>query len=505
MPLYEGEATRGAWEARLLEEVCSYTRLLVETVGPRKQVLLAVDGVVPMAKLRQQRLRRFKSHWVSQEEVRCGKPFSERWDTNAITPGTVFMEKLSVRLKELCGVEKSRSGVAWILSDTSEPGEGEHKVMAGIRAVPETSKSTHVVYGLDADLIVLSMLMAQTTGAPLWLFREAMEFGEIQDGEFRFMSVDGLKSILFRKVDEERKAEYIVNYCLGMTLLGNDFLPHSLTFHLKNGGHELLFELLNALEEEGLQMVHLLKDSSYAWSTAGLYRAFQWLSGDRETQLLESAIQKKLVFGSANIFLKQGVEHPPWAHDLEKWMRQPAKWFVEAGLVKSVVGQARDIRVVASECWRETYSRNFLGSSEKVDLDRICAEYLRGLVWVSDYYLGKPVDPHWMFPWLVPPSFEDLATYTKGLLTSTVWLVSSGNPKGNQFLAQQEHLSLVLPKESWWLVRDKKLRKLPELAPQMWPSTFELCSAGKHMMWECEAKLPLLTPMRLRNLLHPTS
>ena len=129
--------------------------------------------MVPMAKIRQQRLRRFKSPWVSAEEVRLGKPESgPRWDSNAITPGTAFMEKLGKALHEIRGSH----GVQWVVSDASEPGEGEHKIMKLMRSV----SGEHVVYGLDADLIVLCLLQLREGEKNITLFREAIECGEVQ-------------------------------------------------------------------------------------------------------------------------------------------------------------------------------------------------------------------------------------------------------------------------------------------------------------------------------------
>tara|TARA_B100000780_G_scaffold135102_1_gene94643 strand:- start:442 stop:657 length:216 start_codon:yes stop_codon:yes gene_type:complete len=61
----------------------------------------------------QQRVRRLKS--VLEGKV---------WDTNAITPGTTFMNKLN---DELHKVYDSHKNV--VLSDSCEPGEGEHKIL----------------------------------------------------------------------------------------------------------------------------------------------------------------------------------------------------------------------------------------------------------------------------------------------------------------------------------------------------------------------------------------
>ena len=47
----------------------------------------------------------------------------EGWDRTTITPGTDFMEKLGKRInKHFCNNDNI------IVSDSSEPGEGEHKI-----------------------------------------------------------------------------------------------------------------------------------------------------------------------------------------------------------------------------------------------------------------------------------------------------------------------------------------------------------------------------------------
>ena len=54
-------AVRVAWERKLQDEVCSYLTHIWRAAGSPLQVYIALDGVVPYAKIKQQRFRRFKS------------------------------------------------------------------------------------------------------------------------------------------------------------------------------------------------------------------------------------------------------------------------------------------------------------------------------------------------------------------------------------------------------------------------------------------------------------
>ena len=182
--------------------------------------------------------------------------------------------------------------------------------------------------------------------------------------------------------------------------------------------------------------------------------------------------------------------------EMDKHNRLPIEWFEESCLLVSKDTSG----VTLSPRWREIYMRQFLGA-ENQDIDKVCNEYCKGLQWILEYYLGKAVDPHWMFPWSLPPTWSHLSKF----ITTKPFEVFSGNPNKNAFLKPQEQLAIVLPLESYNLIRDPKLLKLPKIAPQFWCKDFGLVSVGRKMLWECEAKIPLLTPMRLRFLLEELS
>lgn len=174
-------------EADMMLAIFEYTDRVVGMVRPRKLLYLAVDGVAPRAKMNQQRSRRFRSAQEAKEkdderaefvkmlnsqkanrgeEITSLEEVVEKtWDSNAITPGTPFMFLLAESLQYWCAY-KFTTDPSWrdmkvIISDASVPGEGEHKIMNFIRsqrAMPTHDPNTrHVIYGLDADLIMLGL------------------------------------------------------------------------------------------------------------------------------------------------------------------------------------------------------------------------------------------------------------------------------------------------------------------------------------------------------------
>jgi len=206
-------------EVDMFKDVCAYVDRLVAIVRPRKLIYLAVDGVAPRAKINQQRSRRFRSareaieaaaeadalrkefkaagllapeEPVTAKAAAASAPVSGgadgsgagadngavvdevvdevadsggSFDSNVITPGTPFMSRLAVALRKHVALRMSEGGI-WsslrvILSDASVPGEGEHKIAQFIRvqrSQPGYDPAVrHVLYGLDADLIMLAL------------------------------------------------------------------------------------------------------------------------------------------------------------------------------------------------------------------------------------------------------------------------------------------------------------------------------------------------------------
>lgn len=509
MRAYPGHSGREAWERDLIKEVCAYTQAVVDYVEPRCGVFLAVDGVVPMAKIKQQRLRRFKSVWNAAMEKELGKPEAEAWDTNAITPGTAFMELLEEELGRLCA-RKNGGGdgkTNWSMSGVSECGEGEQKIMRYLRRISDVD---HVcIYGLDADLIILSLLatMRMRDDASIYLFREVVEMGTVQynafqEEKYNYLCIQTLKHELVgidgggndggvsgnagKGNAGKGSSKYTVNerlydYCMAMSLLGNDFLPHSLTFKLKGDGHKELLCMLNHIWKTGL----LMKNET--WNMDILRECFHYLAKKEEEWMMHTILTK--YYRSKKPYVVRKQYDQQWIYDVEKWNNSPTYMCDELMLVD---GKERRLR----DDWREVYGAEYLGlrsgssgSGSGNDSSNITHTYIQGLHWIAHYYNNtEPICWEWHYPWHVPPCWSDLATTE---LHHVNWTASAA-------LKPQEQLALVLPRESWVLLRDKELRRIINLAPHYWPTQFRLFTAGRNMIWECPALIPTITPSYLR-------
>ena len=173
------------YEKRMFTEIKHYLEKILDFCNP-KFIYLGIDGVAPCAKMTQQRLRRFKT-FMEKEEINKIKDqlnidYSDIcWDTNAISPGTDFMINLSKLLQQYILTDPIFNNIEVVFSDHSIPGEGEHKILNYIKQNSFDNEPNIIIYGLDADLIMLSLVSNSNN---VYLMREDIQFGKPQEGNF---------------------------------------------------------------------------------------------------------------------------------------------------------------------------------------------------------------------------------------------------------------------------------------------------------------------------------
>jgi 5'-3' exonuclease len=450
-----------SYEASLIKEVCKYVDYIWRSANKPNEVFIAVDGVVPMAKMKQQRMRRFKGIFMTPYEIENNvKTVDQKsWDKNAITPGTQFMKKLHSALLELC-----KSHTNWSVSGYDQFGEGEHKVMNYMRNY-NTSDNTFLVYGLDADLILLSMLNTQQNS---FLMREEMEFNSVvkdiyEKEQFLYLNINSLRSTLFENPEEK----YIQDYIMMMSLLGNDFLPHSLSLTIKDGGYIILFNLLKQFHKQGK---YLVQDKKIQWN---ILKEYIGSFMNQENILIEQFCKKKKY-----CFNYKG--HNEYEEKMASVYTLPAKWYVESEIYN---GKMKD-------GWEEKYYTKFLNNNKSESL----TQYLKGLQWILDYYNGVKIEFDWYYPYMYTPLWKDVYNCIDSL-NNKRFIYEHTEP-----ITPEQQLMLVLPPESYHLNPNVQYRNFPTQYPQYYPVKFDVHSLGKKYIYECETNIPIISSRFLRNI-----
>jgi len=189
----------------MYQAVCNYLENIMKYTKPKKVLYIAVDGVAPLAKMKQQRIRRFKTVQDRRELDKIDRNHNRvisKFDFNMISPGTKFMLELTEKLKNYIKtyLQPKYGYLNIIFDDASNPGEGEHKIMYHIRT-KTTSKDSIIVYGLDSDLIFLCLIHYQQH-KNFCIFREKIFF---DDGDKKDNIENNLSPFTYLHIENFRK------------------------------------------------------------------------------------------------------------------------------------------------------------------------------------------------------------------------------------------------------------------------------------------------------------
>jgi 5'-3' exonuclease len=510
------------WEKVFLDFVVKYTLKVIKEVNPSMGVFIAIDGVVPMAKMKQQRQRRFKSSYMAKyateepkEENGAGRG-GNGWDKNAITPGTEFMEKLNKRLNKMA-IDNNK--YKYIISSSEEFGEGEHKIMSMWRSRLGLKEMNYVVYGLDADLIVLSLLNSSLSECKyinnIWLFREINEdgasFDSVGNEFYQWFSINILRSYLilefFGNYDIYNSELFILNYCFAMSVLGNDFLPSSLSFKMKDDGHTELVKILSKminneqyiiddLNRPNIVNFDALKVLFSELESNEYFRITRYITN--KCRIAETYLQKS--FGCADISESEKTACMMFKVGDNNW---PLSELPEKSLIKEVVDISGQNKYKLISDWKREYFNLSFGPElefSKRDISLVCSEYLYGIQWIWAYYLGRYNDIccNWYYNYSMPPLWCFITNY---LDKNTLPEFPSKIQIKCSEIKPAEQLALVLPQQSWNLIRDPSAKKMIDMAPYLFPNNFTFHSLGKRYFWECEAVIPIPSILDIKQIL----
>jgi len=459
------------FERKLINAVCNKVETYIQQISPSHLLYIAFDGVAPVAKLDQQKNRRYKSWFINQYD----KTDKSVWNSTAITPGTDFMNKLNLQVRYHFRKPLTYNVKQIIISGSDFPGEGEHKIFEYIREnTKELEDMKTVIYGLDADLIMLTINHLQYC-KNMYLFRETPDFIKSIDNsldpnlmyvidipEFKNNLVYYLNNDKEPETDVERNR--VFDYIFMCFLLGNDFLPHFPALNIRTGGMDVILETYRKVL--GNSNKNIIHDGKIVWKNLRLLIAD--LSKHEHTYIendyhLRNKQEKRPVRIEENMttFDKEMLHAPSKERQVEKYIN-PRDRFWETRYYDMLF----DLDI--NDEWRK----------------RISLNYLEGLEWTWKYYSSGCVDWRWTYNYHYPPLLQDLLKYVPYFDTELV------DEKAKNPVTELVQLSYVLPKNSLCLLPKRIETRLLEQMEESYRENYEFEWAYCKYFWECHVKYP---------------
>lgn len=413
----------------LFKKILIYYQEVVSYIKP-EFIMICIDGVCPKAKMIQQRIRRYKS----------GKENKERgsFDRNCISPGTEWM-------KELCKYLKNHfdklDNVIFYGADI--PGEGEHTIYNYIRK-DEDKDYNYVVYGLDADLIMLSFVSEKDK---IYLLRERQSFDkEYKDDrlDFNFLDIDELKGGLIKFTEEytdvviKREQQFLDDFVFFTFLLGNDFMPHLNSLSINNGGIELLIK--NYINMRKRMNSNLVSRKYMRINTNGLYAMLKDIVKN-EVELVQQ--NSKKIYMNKNQQLN--YFHPNW---------------------------------------KSNYYYHFFHTNNKKFVNKVCDKYCEMLNWTFKYYFDGC--PNWRFSYnyRAGPCLSDILEYLSEIDLNKYEF------QDDVAYTQNQQLMMILPPQSKKLFPKEYVHLIDNELLEFYPRDFILEVVDKAVDWMYEPIIP---------------
>lgn len=408
-------------ENDIIDNCLLYTKSLIDSINC-KYVYIVIDGVAPRSKMNQQRERRYKSEFFRlKDEVHL-------WDSNKITPGTLFMRKLKESLAIFMKSEKTNTKTI-ILSDSNEKGEGEHKIMSIISN--EVAYDTkYLVYGLDADLIMLSLINRNFNN--IILIRDnSFSKNNVANKAIDYLDISRLKGYICNDMItliQSFNLDYdnlLYDYILLCFLLGNDFL-------------EALPSL--SIRKKGIDTI--MKAYANSWKGDYLINKIKMNSVLDFSDCINLTFLKNIMFQLKNheIYFFKNFRLDTLKDSTEKIENV---YFYQNDLINFQMPE---------------YKNRYYIYNEINKVDEICLNYIEGLYWILGYYNNHIHNNwSWYYRFHATPFCSDIFEYLNSFENKKNGLIknyinNSINLKKSIEFSPIKQLFMVLPRKSLYSI-----------------------------------------------------
>jgi len=372
-----------------LINVVEYLEKIVEVSNPQKLLYLAFDGVPPLAKLKGQAVRR---------RLHSNKAKSTILDPNSLTPGTQMMADLSKTIQEymqrvFC---RTHPTIEVIISDSSVPGEGEHKIIRHLRANSKHFKDhKYTIYGTDADLVVICLSLFESD---ILLIRESFNSRKNSTHEIQLerLNMSKLKGKLLNEYSKDTesvvgKNHIMLDILLVLSIIGNDFLPTPSGLTVDSTSLKLLLKTLREFHEE--HKLHVVEND-----------------GTIAKEPFQKLFNKFLLYDLG----KFKRDNPMKRSVLDSKILELQLSGLSLKDRKSKVSdKVKQLEMDYFSDWKMKYYKKALPIGFN-NQNLLFQQYIRGLSWLIKYYVNECASWSWMNEYQIAPFLSDLSDGFKG-------------------------------------------------------------------------------------------
>ncbi|XP_043669186.1 5'-3' exoribonuclease 1 isoform X2 [Vespula pensylvanica] len=524
----------------IYNNIFHYIEILFGMIQPQKLFFIAIDGVAPRAKINQQRARRFRTAKATELLEAAAKADGvevtpQLFDSNCITPGTVFMSEISKRLRYFITYKVSTDKL-WqkckiLFSGPEVVGEGEHKIMDYIRhlksQVDYDPNIRHCLYGLDADLIMLGLCTHERNFS---LLREEIKFGKKQkkvltpeETKFCLLHLSLLREYLSHEFSPIKDKlpfpfdiEHIIDdWVLMGFLVGNDFIPNLPNLHIANGALPILYhaymEVLPTLEgyinESGtlrldrfeifMERLSRIDIKNFADYYCDLKYLEAKINKNKTTENEEQISQKNEDL-SKNCFplIKVGnLLKLSMNMEMQDAEEEKKKYSRDDGLNYESDSDTYNMEFILHK--RDYYMNKLEYEDVNEDVLRSQAEcYVRAIQWNLHYYYDGCCSWSWYYPHHYAPYISDIKGFKDLKLDFEL---------GEPFQPFQQLLAVLPPYSKKLLPEALQSLLTEEQSPiiDYYPSEFKTDLNGKKQDWEAIVLIPFIDEKILMKAMEP--
>ena len=357
-----------------------------------------------------------------------------------------------------------------------------------------------MVYGLDADLIMLSINHLPVC-PNIYLFRETPEFiksidSSLEPNENYMLDIPQLCESIMKNMNAYSVSNTFPNpnrsghpnpnrvydYIFLCFFLGNDFLPHFPAINIRTGGID---KLLNAYKATISETQHVLTDGkTIYWKQV---RKLVHFLAEREEEYICAEMKirskkEKMHYPTDTLEQKKRKLDaiPTHERELEKYI-DPFKPKWEWRYYRALFNT--DIDACVDDSGNFVTKDNVNGDKEKQRRD-ICTNYLEGLEWTFKYYTHGCPDWRWHYTYHYPPLLVDLIKYIPYFEADFI------RQKPKNPISQIVQLCYVLPRPSLQLLPEKIYSALIKTHEEWYGTDYDFIWAFCKYFWEAHVLLP---------------